>query len=132
MFGKHPRPHHVDLDDVDVAGLRTEDLLVERQPLGRRVRGGNHFDAVAGLLRPRLDGLLAQLQFSTHGTAGDRQAGGCGEGWKPDAQAEQCRWKDRFELFHKALFIFVFRKVNVNIAKCSSVFAMRHPFFPWV
>ncbi|MCY1441492.1 hypothetical protein D9M71_578100 [compost metagenome] len=61
MFGQHPWPHHIDLNDVDVGGLRTEDLLVERQPLGRRVRRGNHLDVVAGLFRPRLDSLLAQL-----------------------------------------------------------------------
>ncbi|MNG26535.1 hypothetical protein D3C84_1115350 [compost metagenome] len=61
MFGQHSRPHHIDLNDVDVAGLRTEDLLVERQPLGCRIRRGNHFDVVAGLFRPRLDSLLAEL-----------------------------------------------------------------------
>ena len=37
VIGQQAGPHHVDLHDVDIAGVGGENLLIERQALSRRV-----------------------------------------------------------------------------------------------
>jgi hypothetical protein len=54
VLGENARPHHVDLEHVDVVGFCRQKLLVERQLLAGRARRGDHPHRVAGALRPGL------------------------------------------------------------------------------
>ena len=71
VVGQDARPDHVDLEDVDVGRAGGQQLLVERQPLGRRVGRADDLDLVAGLLRPGLRTFLAELQLEADRTTGD-------------------------------------------------------------
>src|SRR5215203_103137 len=80
-------PDDVDLEHVDVAGTRSEQLLVERQALSCGIPGRDDLDRVAGLLRPGVDALLADLVFLAKRTARNGYLSGSGGRAKGEDQS---------------------------------------------
>src|SRR5262249_46208437 len=80
MRGEQARPDDVDLEYIDIRGLRRQDLQVEGEAICRRVRRRDELYLIAGLLGPSLGAGLAELVFDAEGTAGDgdRRRGGRG------------------------------------------------------
>ena len=79
MVGEDARPDDVDLEDVDVGGAGGEELLIEREPLVGD-RRGDQLDLIAGLLRPCIGAVLADLVFLAKRAAGDRNLDRLGAG----------------------------------------------------
>jgi hypothetical protein len=92
VTGEDARPDHVDLEDVDVRRVGGQDLLIERQTLGRRIGRRDHVDLIAGRLGPGVGALLAQLQLEADRAAGNRKGGSRGAGcMHPQSGPEQRR-----------------------------------------
>jgi hypothetical protein len=91
VVGEDAGPDHVDLVDVDVGRAGRQDLLVERQALGRRVRRRDHLDLVAGRRGPGVGAFLAELELEPDRAAGDRDGRRLRAGERGRAQDAQRR-----------------------------------------